>query len=216
MQRADAKTMFRHKEEFKMLCRVTIISALNMLFAAMLIGSAAAHTGVGATSSMAAGFAHPFSGLDHILAMTAVGALAVLLGGRAVWLVPASFVAAMALGGALGLAAVGLPWVEPAIIASVIGLGLTVALGANLPTAAAMALAAAFAIFHGHAHSTEMPGFASGLSYGAGFVLATAILHATGIGAAFGADRLLTGNGRAGIRVGGGMIAAAGVVLFLA
>ena len=198
-----------------MLRRVTLAAALNMLVGAGMIGSAAAHTGVGATSGMAAGFAHPFSGLDHMLAMTAIGALAALLGGRALWLVPSSFVAAMAFGGVLGIAQVDLPMVEPAILASVVVLGLAVAFGAALPTGVAMALAAIFAVFHGHAHGAEMPALASGLSYGASFVLATIVLHAIGIGAAFGADRLLAGSGRAAIRVGGGVIAAAGMVLFL-
>src|SRR5581483_12325680 len=96
------------------------------------------------------GFAHPLSGLDHLLAMVAVGLYAALLGGRALWLVPASFVAMMAVGGALGIAGVALPYTEVAIAPSVIVLGLAVALRISLPTLVAMALVVAFALFHAH------------------------------------------------------------------
>ncbi|MBV9066587.1 MAG: HupE/UreJ family protein, partial [Methylobacteriaceae bacterium] len=153
---------------------------LAFLFA--LVPSAAfAHVGLGDTSGIAHGFMHPLSGADHVLAMVAVGLFAARLGGRALWLVPLSFVAMMVFGGVLGIAGVDLPYVEIAIGLSVVVLGLVVAAQVNPPLAIAMAVVGSFAIFHGHAHGAEMPETASGLAYGAGFVIATALLHAIGI-----------------------------------
>jgi len=144
--------------------------------------AALAHTGVGATSGFAAGFSHPLAGLDHMLAMIAVGMWAAQLGGRALWLVPMSFVLTMMLGGALGMAHIHLPLVEQGIMVSVLVLGVMVAAAFRLSAPAGALLVAVFAVFHGHAHGTEMPMTAAGLSYGAGFALATAMLHVTGIG----------------------------------
>jgi urease accessory protein len=124
---------------------------------------------------------HPFTGLDHLLAMLAVGLWAAQLGGRWTWAVPAAFVASMALGGALGFAGVTLPFVEPLIAASVLVLGLLIALQVRLPHSG-LALAGAFAIFHGIAHAAEMPGDAARIVHVGGFVLATALLHAMGVG----------------------------------
>jgi len=157
-------------------------------FAALLIllasaSPAFAHTGDGAASFLQ-GFTHPLGGLDHVLAMVAVGLYAAILGGRALWLLPAAFLSAMALGGALGVTGYGLPYAEIGIAVSVIALGLAIAFRISLPTVAAMALAGLFAIFHGHAHGTEMPQTISGYEYAAGFLLATALLHGAGI--AFG------------------------------
>ncbi len=150
--------------------------------AALLPTTALAHTGVGGTAGFAHGFLHPVSGIDHVLAMVAVGLFAAHLGGRALWLVPLAFVGMMAVGGALGVAGVGLPFVEAGIALSVVVLGAAVALRLDLSTAAAMALVGIFAVFHGHAHGAEMPETASGLAYGLGFVAATAVLHAVGVG----------------------------------
>ena len=135
------------------------------------------HDGAG----LAHGFAHPFGGVDHIAAMVAVGLLAARLGGRALWLVPASFVAAMAVAGVAGMAGMTLPYAETGIAISVGVLGAIAAFGIAMPVAAAMGLVAFFAVFHGYAHGIEMPETASGLAYGAGFVAATAALHAIGI-----------------------------------
>ncbi len=129
----------------------------------------------------AAGAAHPVSGIDHILAMFAVGLWAVQLGRRAVWAVPASFVAMMTMGGALGMAGIPMPYVEQGIAVSVLLLGLLVATATRVPVAASMLLVSAFALFHGHAHGAEMPASAQGFSYGAGFLVATALLHGSGI-----------------------------------
>jgi urease accessory protein len=128
----------------------------------------------------AAGFVHPFTGLDHLLAMIAVGLWAAQLGGRWTWAVPLSFVGAMAAGGALGFAGIELPLVEPMIAASVLVLGLLTAMRVQLRWSG-LVLVGAFALFHGIAHATEMPQEVSKLLYAAGFVLATALLHAAGV-----------------------------------
>ena len=128
------------------------------------------------------GFLHPFGGVDHIIAMVAVGLLAARLGGWALWLVPASFVGAMTVSGLAGMAGAGLPYVETGIALSVVVLGAVAAFGVAMPVAAAMGLVAFFAVFHGYAHGAEMPETVSGLAYGLGFVTATALLHGIGIG----------------------------------
>ena len=142
---------------------------------------AVAQPGHGVDGSLLAGFIHPFGGLDHLLAMTAVGLFAAHLGGRALWAVPATFVAVMALGGVSGAAGISLPFVETAIALSVVIFGLMIFSGMAPPVLAAMALVGIFAIFHGYAHGTEMPVSASGVDYGIGFMVATALLHGFGI-----------------------------------
>ena len=155
----------------------------RIAFALALVPTLAhAHPGHGATTGgVGWGLAHPFSGLDHILAMIAVGLWAVQLGKRALWLLPLSFVCSMVVGAALGMGGVRLPFVEPAILGSVIGLGALVAFATRLPLSASAALVSIAALFHGQAHGSEMPANASGLLTAAGFVLATATLHAAGI-----------------------------------
>jgi urease accessory protein len=155
------------------------LATLSLAFAPML---AHAHPGHG-VHGFSSGLAHPVHGLDHVLAMIAVGIWAAQLGGRAKWLVPASFVSVMAIGGALGMAGVAMPFAEQGILASVLILGVLIAAAVRLPLAASMGIVGLFALCHGHAHGLEMPGTATGLAYGAGFVIATALLHATGIGA---------------------------------
>jgi urease accessory protein len=157
-----------------------ILTAAALL--ALGASPAFAHVGHGATSSFAAGFAHPLGGLDHIAVMVAVGLWAALKGGRALWAWPAAFVGVMLIGGALGMAHVALPFVEPAILASVVALGLLVALAVDLPVWTGALIVAAFALFHGHAHGSEVAETISGAEYMAGFALATATLHAIGIG----------------------------------
>ena len=170
-----------------------------------------AHTGLGHVDGFAHGFAHPLGGFDHVLAMVMVGLFASQLGGRARWLVPASFVAVMVLGGVLGLAGIAVPFVELGIGLSIVVLGGVVAFNLQAGAAAAMALVGFFAVFHGYAHGAEMPESARGLAYGLGYVLATATLHAVGLG--FGL--LLDGKGGARgallVRSLGAVAAVAGV-----
>ncbi len=141
-----------------------------------------AHTGQGRAEGLLAGLHHPVSGLDHVLAMVSVGLWGAQLGAPAVWLLPVTFPVVMALGGMLGLIGVPLPGVEVAIAASGIALGLAVLAEWRPPLWAAAVIVGFFAVFHGHAHGTELPAGANGLLYSIGFVVATGTLHAVGIG----------------------------------
>ena len=156
--------------------------ALTLLVLVLGSGTAFAHPGHGTAASFAAGVAHPLSGLDHIAVMVAVGLWAALKGGRALWVWPAAFVGVMLIGGALGMAHVAVPLVEPGILASVVALGLMVALAIDLPVAAGAAIVAVFALLHGHAHGTEVAETLSGAEYIACFALATVTLHGVGVG----------------------------------
>ncbi|WP_095083344.1 HupE/UreJ family protein [Mesorhizobium sophorae] len=170
------------------------LSAILLLAAVM---PAYAHVGIGTTSSFTAGFMHPFSGLDHMTVMIAVGLWASLKGGKAISAWPAAFVGVMLVGGGLGMLHMPLPFVEPGILASVVALGLLVALAVDLPVSAGVAIIGLFALFHGHAHGTEVPENAGGLEYIAGFAIATALLHATGIAAGLGLGIRFRGLARA-------------------
>ena len=152
-------------------------------------GPAFAHVGLGHVAGFAQGFAHPLSGLDHIIAMVAVGFYAANLGGRNLWLVPLAFVATMIFGGVLGYSGVPLPLVEGGIGLSVVVMSVAVAAGVNLPTVAAMALVGLFALFHGHAHGSEGVELTSFLPYAVGFIIATTLLHLAGIGLGLGLDK---------------------------
>jgi urease accessory protein len=175
--------------------------------------SALAHTGVGDTTGLAHGFIHPIGGIDHVLAMVAVGFFAALRGRAALWLMPLAFLTMMAVGGVLGMTGVGLPFVEIGIGLSVVVFGVAVALPRIMPLAAAIALVAFFAVFHGHAHGAEMPDTVSGFEYGIGFVLATALLHLAGIGLGLGIGRMAELDGRRAARLAGGSMAVAGVTI---
>jgi urease accessory protein len=190
--------------------RRTLLTAALVLVPSLAL----AHPGLpGHTHDLATGFVHPLGGIDHVLAMVAVGLLAAQLGGRALWLVPASFVTAMAAAGLAGMNGVVLPMAETGIAASIVVLGGAIALRLSMPVAAAMALVGFFAIFHGYAHGIETPATASGLLYGAGFVAATALLHGLGIGIGLAAGRLDGAFGRNLVRVAGSLAAVAGVVM---
>jgi urease accessory protein len=150
---------------------------------AFVPAAAWAHPGIpGHVHGFASGFGHPLSGADHVLAMFAVGLFAARLGGRALWLVPLTFVSVMALAGVAGMNASPVAFVGIGIGISIVALGLLIAVQKKVPTLAAMILAGFFAIFHGYAHGAEMPANLSGIAYGLGFVCATAVLHALGIG----------------------------------
>ena len=142
---------------------------------------ALAHEEVGTAAGFVSGFLHPLFGLDHVVAMVAVGLLGAIMGPPALWLLPVVFPLVMALGGALGVIGLPLPGIEIGIALSGIVLGLLVAFAIRPKVWLAAILVGAFAIFHGHAHGTELPEAASPLAYGVGFVIATGMLHLSGI-----------------------------------
>jgi urease accessory protein len=148
----------------------------------LLAGPALAHTMGDTAGGFAAGFMHPPSGLDHLLAMVSVGIWGAELGAPAIWLLPIAFPLIMAFGGALGVVGVPLPAGELLIALSVVVLGSLVAMARRLPLAAALAIVGVFAVAHGHAHGVELPGSADALAFTVGFVLATGLLHLAGIG----------------------------------
>lgn len=168
-----------------------------------------AHTGVGAAAGFTSGVAHPLLGPDHMLAMVAVGIWASQLGGAARWKVPLAFVGAMLIGAGLAFAGIGLPLVEPGIAASVFVLGLLIASSLRASPAVAIATVGLFAVLHGHAHGTELPLAASAVGYTLGFVLATVILHLSGVGIGQLLHRSSTGL----LRLGGASVTGAGAWL---
>jgi len=151
---------------------------LFVIFCVWAVPSLAAEAGA---NDFFSGFMHPVLGFDHLLAMVAVGLLSVQIGGWAIWVVPAAFVGFLAVGGVLGLYAIDLPHVEGAIAISVLALGFVIAARASLPAVVAMAIVGFFAIFHGHAHGMEIPRLAEPWKYVLGFMLASAVLHLSGV-----------------------------------
>ncbi len=144
-------------------------------------GLAHAHAEVGVAGGLISGFLHPINGLDHLVAMVAVGLWGAQLKNPAIWILPITFPVVMALGGLLGLAGVAIPGIELGIAVSALALGLAVALVLRPPLWVAATLVGVFAIFHGHAHGTELPSSANPLAYGVGFVVSTGLLHLCGI-----------------------------------
>src|SRR5215510_10645703 len=187
----------------------TALVALSMVSA----GPAFAHIVDGsAAGGFLGGFAHPLFGLDHVVAMTAVGLWGAFLGQPAIWLLPIAFPLVMAFGGAIAILGVPVPGVEIGIALSAIVLGGMIALAVRPPLVGAALIVAAFAIFHGHAHGAELPPGSDAVAFSVGFVMATGLLHLTGI--AFG---LLTRwpIGRIGVRVAGIGIALVGAVFLI-
>ena len=190
--------------------RLTQIFLASLFVLFLIPGVAFAHTSLGGTSGLMHGFLHPLSGLDHQLAMILVGVFAYRLGGRALCLVPLTFVTVMAFGGFLGIMGVRIPFIELGIALSVIVLGAIVAVGVKVPVAVAIGVVGLFAIFHGHVHGSEMPLNISGFEYGVGFIMATTLLH--GIGFLIGGMSSKTlGNNM--YRVVGGLASVAGAAL---
>jgi urease accessory protein len=167
-----------------------------------------AHPQQGQAQGFLTGMGHPVSGYDHVLAMVSVGLWGAQLGAPAIWLLPVTFPMVMALGGMLGLMGIPLPGVEVGIAVSALLLGLMVASEAKPKLVVAAALVAFFAVFHGHAHGTELPPGQSGLAYSIGFVVATGCLHLVGI--AIGAVHAWAA-GRVVLRIAGAAVALAGV-----
>jgi len=174
----------------------------------LFAGTASAHTGSHTVTGFVSGLAHPLLGLDHLLAMVAIGLWAAQQGGRALWAVPAAFVGAMGMSGGLAWAGLSLPYVETGIAASVLVLGLLIATQRQWAVTVGMAIAAGFALFHGYAHGLEMPQTTSPALYALGFVLATLGLHGLGM-----AGSLI---GRRAVQVTGAGIAVTGLALIFA
>jgi urease accessory protein len=177
------------------------------LLAALWAQSALGHTLQGQAQGFVTGFLHPLSGADHVVAMIAVGLWGAQLGAPAIWVLPVAFPLVMAMGGMLGFLGVPLPGVEVGIAASAIVLGSAVAFQVRPPLVIAALVVGAFAIFHGHAHGTELPAGQSALLYSLGFVIATGCLHAVGIGIGT-VHRRTWGQGL--LRGAGAAVAAAG------
>jgi urease accessory protein len=187
---------------------VHLIGGLLVAIAVLAGRPALAHIVDGsAAGGFLGGFAHPLFGLDHVVAMIAVGLWGAFLGPPAIWLLPIAFPLVMAFGGAIAILGVPVPGVEIGIALSAIVLGGMIALAARPPLVGAALIVAAFAIFHGHAHGAELPPGTDAVAFSVGFVMATGLLHLTGI--AFG---LLTRwpAGRVGVRVAGVAIALVG------
>ncbi|MCG8381026.1 MAG: HupE/UreJ family protein [Gammaproteobacteria bacterium] len=180
------------------------IAALFIVYASTV----SAHEGTGITGGFISGFLHPVLGWDHVVAMVAVGLWGAFLGNPAIWVLPVVFPLIMAFGGALGVIGVPIPAVETGIAASAVVLGAMVAFTVRAPIWIAAVIVGAFAIFHGHAHGTELPNAANPLAYSIGFVLSTGLLHLSGV--AFG---LLVRwpAGKVVVQTGGGLIALVGV-----
>ena len=184
----------------------------------MLPSLAYTHVGIGETGGFLHGLTHPVSGLDHICALLAVGLWAAQTGGRSMWAVPLTFVSVMALGGILPLLGIGLPFAEQGIALSVLLLGVLIAASVCLPLWLSGSMVGLFALWHGHAHGTEMPALASGIEYVLGFMLATVLLHVVGIAFGVGMQRLpvlslAEGARERAIRAAGASIALCGMYL---
>lgn len=175
-----------------------------------------AHTYGAEGAGLMAGFLHPVAGLDHILAMIAVGLWAAQRGGADLWRIPAAFIGAMIGGMLIALSGISLSMAELGIAGSIVLLGFLVGLASRLPSFAAMPLVALFAVFHGHAHGMELPATASPILYAAGFVATTALLHGAGIVAGLIANRFGARAADRALRAGGALIALAGAALFAA
>ena len=165
------------------------------------------HTGHGAAGGFVAGLFHPLGGVDHLLAMVAVGLWAAQAGGRALRAVPATFVTVMVAGAMLGMAGLAVPFIEAGILASVLILGLLITAALRLPLSVSVPLVGILALFHGHAHGAAMPLAGGALPYIAGFVVATAVLHLSGVGAGLalreGMARMLVRGAGSAIVIGG-------------
>ena len=156
--------------------------AATSALALVLASPASAHTGAGAIGGLVGGFLHPITGLDHVMAMVAVGMWGAFLGQPAIWLLPVIFPLVMVLGGVLGIIGVPMPAVETGIALSAVVLGLMVAFAARPPLWVAVILVGVFAVFHGYAHGAELPQAADAIAFSIGFVVATGLLHLCGIG----------------------------------
>lgn len=191
--------------------RLVQVALLSLGLTLVLPDALWAHEG-GAAVGLLNGLKHPVSGMDHVLAMIAVGLWGAQLGAPAVWILPVTFPVVMAFGGMLGLLGLPLPGVEIGIAVSAIVLGALVMGEVRAPLAATAVIVGIFAVFHGHAHGAELPEGASGITYSLGFVVATGMLHAVGIG--FGTIHRWAA-GRKVLRLAGAAVCLAGVGFLL-
>ena len=182
-----------------------------VVFFVIAPAAALAHSGHDGAGGLVHGFVHPVTGIDHVLAMIAVGVLAAQYGDRALWLVPMSLLFAMTAAGAIGMAGIPLQIVEAGIGLSIVVLGLVTAFQIKPPTLVAMVVVGFFALFHGYAHGSEMPNGIAGLSYGAGFLIATALLLSAGVGLGLLLQRRTLS--RRLIQAGGGAMALVGIAV---
>lgn len=190
-----------------------IAPALWSVALVMLATHAQAHTGEGVSGGLVSGFTHPILGWDHVVAMVAVGLWGAFLGAPAIWILPIVFPLVMALGGAMGIAGIPIPAIEAGIALSGVVLGLLVALAVKAPIWIAAVIVGVFAIFHGHAHGTELPGAVNPFAYALGFVVGTGVLHAIGIALGFATK---VPGGQYAVRGVGVLIALAGGVFLTA
>lgn len=184
-----------------------LVLAAGVLPIVLMSMQAQAHTGDSTVGGFLSGFTHPILGWDHVVAMVAVGLWGTFLGKPSIWLLPVVFPLVMAFGGAMGVLGIPVPAVETGIALSGVVLGLLVAFGVTAPIWLAAVLVGVFAIFHGHAHGTELPEAANPFAYGVGFVIGTGLLHLGGVGFGF-LSRFAVG--RIAVRGAGGVIAAVG------
>lgn len=194
---------------------MTFFKVLAMSLVVLLSTLSLAHAHADAntvTGGFFTGFMHPIGGLDHVIAMVAVGLWGAFLGRPALWILPVVFPLVMAFGGALGVAGIPIPAIEAGIALSGIVLGLAVAFAVKPPLWVAAIIVGAFAIFHGHAHGTELPTATNPLVYSVGFVIATGLLHLGGI--LFG-ELNRWSWGHIAIRAGGVVIALIGLGFLL-
>lgn len=190
--------------------RSFVVTAIVTSAFALLPAAALAHAGMGQISGFAAGFAHPFGGADHLLAMFAVGLWAAQMGGSRRWLAPAAFLVAMLIGALLAMAGLAMPSPEHGIVASLLVLGLLIAGAVRLAPLPVVVLVGLCALFHGHVHGAEMLPRLDALGHWAGFVMATAMLHAAGIFAGYGLRRA---DAPGAARLAGGVLVVAGTLL---
>ena len=174
---------------------------------------ALAHTSAVGASGVIYGLAHPIGGIDHVLGMIAVGVFAANLGGRAFWAVPLAFMTLMAAGSAAGILGMHMPYAEVGIALSIVVLGVVITVRFEWPVATAMTLVGLFAVFHGHAHGTEMPVDASGAAYALGLVTATGLLHLSGVAIGIGITTAGLRHSPRIMQSGGAAFAVAGLLV---
>ena len=177
---------------------------------ALLPSPVFAHTIIGNMTGFGSGFSHPIGGFDHILAMVAVGLWAAQMGGRTIWAVPGTFVTVMLVGGFLGMTGIHIPYVEEGILVSVLVLGVLIAAALRFPVVIGALIVGLFALFHGHAHGSEMSMALGAIPFGLGFASGTLLLHVVGIIAGMSLQRM---GSEQGVRLAGGAIVLAGIYL---